>query len=281
MNFFRRAADFAANGLTFPWRMANHLWGLRELTLRFVWREFMSRYRGAHLGILLSLASPLILLVVYTLIFGVIFQGSFGQDGGKAPFALALFSALIFFQLFSDTVGRSTSLLPSNPGFITKVVFPLEILPVALLGSALLHFFAGLLILFAGLLLLNHSLPWTVILFPALLLPMLLLSLGLAWFLSALGLYFRDLDAVVPPVLMALTFLSAIFYPLSAIPERFQVFALLNPLVGFSEMSRAIFIFGEIPDWRVWLYCLGISIVSALVGYFVFTRLKKGFSDAL
>jgi lipopolysaccharide transport system permease protein len=157
----------------------------------------------------------------------------------------------------------------------------LEILPLALLGSSFLHFLCSLSVLLVGILLTMHSLPWTVFLLPFLLLPLLLFSLGAAWLLSAVGIYFKDIDALVPPALMALTFLSAIFYPLSAIPEKFQILALINPMVGFSEMARSILIFGVVPDWRIWLYCLVISLGVCLLGYLVFSRLRKGFSDAL
>lgn len=273
-----------ADGIKFPFLATRALWQKRELIAHFTWREFVGRYRGSHLGVLLSLATPLILLVVYTLIFGVVFRGSFGGgdlEEGKASFALALFSGLIFFQMFSDAVGRAAPLLASNPNFITKVVFPLEILPLALVGSALLHFFVSLGVLLAGLLLWNHSLEWTVLWMPVVLLPVLLLSLGISWFLAALGLYFRDLAALVPPVLMALTFLSAIFYPVSAIPERLQFFLLANPLVGISELARGIFIFGHSPNWGIWSYTFLVGLFCALAGYFIFMRLKKGFSDAL
>jgi lipopolysaccharide transport system permease protein len=264
-----------------PLRMAQDLWKKRELILHFTWREFVGRYRGAHLGLLLSVASPLLLMVVYSIVFGVIFKGSFEDAGNKVPFALILFSGLILFQLFGDTVGRSASLLASNPGFITKVVFPLEILPLALLGSSFLHFLCSLSVLLVGILLTMHSLPWTICLLPLLLLPMLLLSVGIAWLLSAIGIYFKDIDALVPPMIMALSFLSAIFYPLSVIPERYHLLALINPFVGFSEMVRSILIFGLLPDWRIWLYCFVLGLVVCLAGYLVFMRLKKGFADAL
>jgi len=269
------------NVTLFPLRALANLWAKRELIAHFTWREFVGRYRGAHLGLVLSVASPLLLMVVYTVVFGFLFKGSFGGGDGKVPFALALFSALIFFQLFGDTIGRASSLLATNPGFITKVVFPLEILPVTLLGSSFLHFLCSLAVLLTGIFLMTHALPWTVLLLPLLILPVLMLSLGIAWALAALGIYFRDLEALVPPLLMALTFLSAIFYPLSTIPQEYQWIALLNPFVGFSEMARAILVFGVVPDWRVWLYCFGISLVICLGGYFSFMRLKKGFSDAL
>lgn len=267
--------------LAFPFRMMSGLWSRRELIVHFTWRDFASRYRGSHLGILLSMASPIILLVIYTIVFGWIFQGKFIGPEGPVPFPLALFSALIFFQLFGDSVGRAATLLVENPNFITKVVFPLEILPVSIVGSAFLHFLINAAIMILATLLFGKAIPLTVILLPVVLLPILLFTLGATWFLSSLGIYFRDISALVPPLLMALTFLSGIFYPLSAVPERFQILFLANPMAGFSEMARAILVFGTMPDWRVWAYCFVISVFTFFVGYFAFTRLKKGFSDAL
>lgn len=273
--------SFLRNLIFFPVRMVSLFWQKRELTAHFIWREFVGRYRGAHLGVLLSFASPLILMVIYTLVFSIVFKGSFGGEGGKAPFAIALFSGLIFFQLFSDSAGRAAPLLAANPNFITKVVFPLEILPVSIVGSAVLHFLVSFLILLGGILLVTKTLSWTVLLFPILLVPMIMLALGVAWGLSALGLYFRDLSSLVPPILTAMTFLSAIFYPVSAVPERYQPLLLLNPMAGYSEMARSLFVFGELPDWGIWSYCAGVSLFCWLAGYFLFMRLKKGFSDAL
>ncbi len=267
--------------LLFPFRTAASLYTLRELIYHFTKREFVGRYRGAHLGILLSLASPLFLLAVYSIVFGVIFKGSFGEEASGKPFPILLFSGLIFFQLFSDTVGRAPSLLASNPNFITKVVFPLEVLPVAMAGSALLHFLVSLLVLIIGGTLWTGTVPLTLIALPGLVIVAFFLALGTSWILSALGLYFRDIDALIPPALMALTFLSAIFYPLSAIPEAYRWLACMNPLACISEMARQILVLGTWPSSGLWIYTI-VSAVSILwIGYAVFTRLKKGFSDAL
>jgi lipopolysaccharide transport system permease protein len=273
--------SFLANSAKYPFSMAATMWRRRELIRHFAWREFVGRYRGAHLGVVLSLASPIILLVIYTVVFGSIFRGSFSGPDGEVPFSLALFSALTFFNLFSDAVARAATLLSENPNFITKVVFPLEILPVAVVGNAFLHYCVNVSILLLGILLFTHTIPWTVLLLPLLLVPVLLFALGICWILSALGIYFRDLAALVPPLLMALTFLSAIFYPVSRIPEQFQIYFLANPMVGFSEMARAIFVFGIPPHWGIWAYCTGVGIATAVLGHFIFTRLRKGFSDAL
>lgn len=261
--------------------MLENIWLKRELIYHFTRREFVGKYRGAHLGVLLSLASPLFLLAVYSIIFGMVFKGSFGPDSAGKPFPLLLFSGLIFFQLFADTVGRAPSLMASNPNFITKVVFPLEVLPIAMAGAAFLHFLVNLSVLLVGLFLWTGGFPITLVALPALVMTAFLFSLGAGWILAALGLYFRDLEALVPPVIMALTFLSAVFYPLSAIPEPYRLVACANPLVCFSEMARDVIILGIWPSAGMWAYTAGGSIVIFVIGYEMFMRLKKGFSDAL
>jgi lipopolysaccharide transport system permease protein len=265
----------------FPLQMIGDLWGKRELISHFTWREFVGRYRGAHLGLALSFVSPLFLLGIYTLVFGSLYRSSRTDTEGAGSFAITLFSALIFYNFMSDGVGRASKLLVENPNYITKVVFPVEILPVSLVGSSLLHFCVNVLILMGGILVSPQDMHWTVLLFPVLVFPLVLMSLGMCWFLAAVGVYFRDVASFVPPLMMALLFVSAIFFPVSSIPEAYQSWLLLNPMACFSEMGRAIFTKGEMPSVGMWGYCLGIGVVCFFGGYAVFHRLKRGFSDAL
>ena len=265
----------------FPLRMVRDLWAKRELIAHFTWREFVGRYRGAHLGLALSFVSPIFLLGIYTVVFGSLYRSSRTDTEGAGSFAITLFSALIFYNFMSDGVGRASHLLVENPNYITKVVFPVEILPVSLVGSSFLHFCVNVLILIGGILISPMPWHWTVLLFPLVVFPLFLISLGMSWFLAAVGVYFRDVASFVPPLMMALLFVSAIFYPVSSIPEAFQPWLLLNPMACFSEMGRAVFTKGELPSVGLWSYCLGIGIFCFFGGYAVFHRLKRGFSDAL
>lgn len=267
--------------ILFPLRIVGDLWAKRELIAHFTWREFVGKYRGAHLGLALSFVSPLFLLGIYTVVFGSLYRSSRTDTEGAGSFAITLFSALIFYNFMSDGVGRASQLLVENPNYITKVVFPVEILAVSLVGSSLLHFCVNVLILIGGILVSPMPWHWTLLLFPLVIFPLFLISLGVSWFLAAVGVYFRDVAAFVPPLMMALLFVSAIFYPVSSIPAAFQPWLLLNPMACFSEMGRAIFTKGEIPSMGMWGYCLGIGIFCFFGGYAVFHRLKRGFSDAL
>ena len=267
--------------ILFPLRMVGDLWAKRELIAHFTWREFVGRYRGAHLGLALSFVSPLFLLGIYTLVFGSLYRSSRTDTQGAGSFAITLFSALIFYNFLGDAVSRSAKILTENQNYITKVVFPVEILPLSLVGSALLHFAVNLFILVVGIIVSPQEWHWTGLLVPVLILPLFLIAMGVGWFLAAVGVYFRDISSFVPLILMALLFVSAIFYPVSNVPEEYRSWLLLNPMAGFSEMARTIFIAGQLPDLKEWLYCMGLGIFCALFGYAVFIRLKRGFSDAL
>src|SRR5689334_2451543 len=124
---------------------------------------------------------------------------------------------MIVFGLFAEIINRSPSQIVSNPNYVKKVVFPLEILSWVSLGSVLFQSLVSLIVLLLAQLIINLSLPWTVVLFPLVLLPLIFASLGVAWFLAALGVYVRDIGQITTVITTVLMFLSAVFYPVSAL----------------------------------------------------------------
>ena len=129
--------DFPAT----PIEMVASLWRNRSLIHALAKREVLGRYRGSALGLLWSFFNPLFMLVIYTFVFSVVFKSRWnaGSDS-KTEFALVLFAGLIVFNLFGETINRAASLVINNPNYVKKVVFPLEILPVVTLLSALFWF---------------------------------------------------------------------------------------------------------------------------------------------
>ena len=160
-------------------------------------------------------------------------------------------------------------------------MFPLEILSLVSLGAVLFHSMVSLLVLLLAQLIINQSIPWTAVLFPVVLLPLIFTSLGAAWFLAALGVYVRDIGQITTVFTTILMFLSAIFYPVSALPERYQVWLRLNPLVLIISEIRKVLIFGSLPDW----FWLGIALLMGLAiafsGFWWFQKSRKGFADVL
>jgi lipopolysaccharide transport system permease protein len=259
------------------------LWVNRNLILQMVRREVLGRYRGSVLGMAWSFFYPVLMLMVYTFVFSVIFKARWGisSDESKTQFALVLFSGLIVYNLFSETANRAPHMLLSNVNYVKKVVFPLEILPVVAVGTALFQSLVSLAVLLAAMLLVNGFVHWTVILSPIVLLPIVIVTLGCAWVLASLGVFLRDVGQVVGIVTTIMLFVSPIFYPISALPEAVRPWLLLNPLTFIIEQARAVLIWGRLPDWTGLLIYSACAAMVAWLGFAWFQRTRKGFADVL
>ncbi len=266
-----------------PMTMFRRLWAQRELIYQFTKRDVQQRYRGSYLGVIWSFATPLALLLVYTFVFSVVFQARWegAVTDSHAEFALALFAGLIAFNIFAETVTAAPTLIISNPNYVKKVVFPLEILAVSKLGSAVVNSLFSLVILLVGALVVRLSLPWTLILLPLIYLPLLLLCLGLSWFLASLGVFIRDIGPLLTVIVQMLFFLTPIFYPISALPERFQILLMLNPLTFIVNHFRRVILWGQLPDWGEYGLITLATLVVCLLGYIWFMKSKKTFADVI
>ena len=263
--------------------MFTSLWLNRHLIWQMTRRDIVARYRGSLIGLAWSFITPLLMLMVYTFVFSMVFKARWGtgENESRADFAIILFVGLIVFGFFSEIVNRAPRQVISNANYVKKVVFPLEILSWISLGSVLFHSLISLVVLLLAQLLINQSLPWTVVLFPLVLLPLIFASLGVAWFLAALGVYIRDIGQITTVFTTMLMFLSAVFYPVSALPPGYQALLRLNPLVVIINESRKVLILGSLPDWP-WLgFALLMGLVMSFAGFWWFQKTRKGFADVL
>ena len=266
-----------------PHTVLAELWQHRQLIWQMVRREIVGRYRGSLMGLLWSFFNPVLMLVVYTFVFSVVFQAKWGQGGGgsKTEFAVILFAGLIVFNLFAEVVNRAPNLVLEQVNFVKKVVFPLEILPVVILGSALFHACVSLCVLVLFKLLIQHTISLTLVLLPLVLLPLLLLVLGCAWFLASLGVFLRAAIDIITILTTALLFMSPIFFPVTAIPADFRSLMLLNPLAFIVEQARNVLLWGNVPDWQGLLTYSLASLFVAWAGLAWFQKTRKGFADVL
>jgi lipopolysaccharide transport system permease protein len=267
-----------------PVKMGQNLWTHRELILQFTKREILSRYKGSFLGVVWSFLTPLAMLLIYTFVFSVIFKARWENtlsDSSQAGFALTLFSGLIAFNVFSECAIRAPGLIISNPNYVKKVVFPLEILPVSVLGSALVNSLISLVILLLAGLIFQAFIPWTVLLLPLMYLPLILLCLGISWFLASLGVFIRDVGQFIGVVVQVLFFMTPIFYPISAIPARLQFILYLNPLTFIVNHFRRVILWGQMPDWGEFVVITTLTAVMCLLGYVWFMKSKKTFADVV
>ena len=266
-----------------PMAMFRNLWRNRQLIWQMTRRDIDSRYRGSLVGIAWSFINPILLLVVYTFVFSVVFKARWnvGGEESKTDFAIILFAGMIVFNLFAEIVNRAPGLVTSNVNYVKKVIFPLEILPGVALGSALFHSMISLFVLLLAQFILNFSLPWTIIFFPIILLPLIFFSMGIAWFLSAIGVFVRDVGQITGIFTTILMFMSAVFYPVSSLPEKYQFWLGLNPLVFIIAESRKALILGEPPNWITLVIALIVSLAIAFAGFWWFQKVRKGFADVI
>jgi lipopolysaccharide transport system permease protein len=264
--------------------MMRNLWKHHDLIRELIKRELNQRYRGSYLGTAWSVITPLIMLLVYTFVFSVFLKVRWqaaGEQTSTQEFALIIFAGLIPFNVFSEVLNKSTTLIISIPNYVKKVVFPLEIYPVVLFGASFLTSLIGVSLVLIANLLLMGTVSKTIYLLPLAYLPLLFLSLGLGWFLSSLSVYIRDIAQGISVMIQILLFMSSIFFPVSAAPPSIQFIFLLNPLTTIVESFRQVLLWGNPLPWVAWGIWTGITAILALAGYSWFISTKKGFADIL
>ena len=264
-------------------RFASALLKHRELWWRLTERATASRYKGSALGFGWSLLQPLVMLAVYTFVFSTIFKSRWSglEEAGSLGYAVNLFAGLIVFNLFADCVGASPGLVVGNKNYVTKVIFPLELLGATAVGTATFQATTSALILVAFELIAFSKLHASLLWLPLVWLPLLLMCLSLSWALSALGAYLRDLEQAVPMLLSIMMFLSAVFYPVSSLPSHIQPLMNLNPLAVVIEQTRRVGVEGQSPS-AIYIVtgCIG-GVIACEIAYRGFQRARRGFADVL
>jgi len=264
---------------SFPFTVVSKLFRHKYLLGQLIKRDVLLRYRGAYFGLLWVFLNPLIMLGIFSFVFGQIFQARWPAQTNAIPFALNLYCGLIAFNIFAEAVGRAPAAVRGYPNYVKKIIFPVEILPAVPLGAALIHAFFNSMILVAALVW-TGNLHSSILLFPLLLTPLLLFGLGLSWFLAAWGIFIKDMSQIVPVFVQMLMFLSPVFYPVQAVPEYLRPIYTLNPLSSVIEALRASLSASAI-DWFSWSITLLFSLVAFVFGYAFFQHNRDEFADAL
>ena len=263
----------------------------RFLITQLTRREVVGRYRGSHLGIFWSFINPVLLLCIYTFVFKYIFGARMAPGHaveGWADYSLFLFSALIIFNLFAECLGRAPNLILLNANYVTKVVFPLELLPVTVVLGSLVHLLISFVPLCLGAFVTrNGHLHAAVLYWPLLLVPVTFWALAITWLVSALGAFLRDLNEIMLSLTQILMYASAIFYSLAGLDEKKDVPHLLrtlirfNPLAYFSEQSRNLVAWGMPMDWKMYGWVTLAGLLAMMVSYKLFMRVKQAFADVI
>lgn len=249
--------------------------------LQWLLRELRMRYRTSLIGGGWLILQPVVHILLFTLVFYKFFQVRWPVgDGSAIEYGLQVFIGLSLYTFVADVINRAPASVWSHPYLVTKVRFPVEMLPIVQVGAAGLQLLLALLITLPFMLW-RGGLHWAVVLLPLYLLPLLLYVLGLGWLLGALSVYLRDIVHLAPSVSSLLLFLTPIFYPASMVPEAMRWMIDLNPLAWAAEAARSVLLNGMAAPWEGWSLHLVASCVFAILGWAFFRRVKSGFADVL
>jgi lipopolysaccharide transport system permease protein len=263
------------------WRPLWELPGRLGLIMQLTRREVAARYKGSVLGILWAVLTPLVTIATFTLVFAGIFGARFGATGSAWEFALYLFCGVLPWTAFAEAVQVSSQKIVTQANLVKRVVFPLEILPVAQSLASLANQLFGTIALLAAALVIQRTIHPTVLWLPMLLVPQLLVTLGAAWLVASLGVFLRDIVQGIALLLMVWMYLTPIFYPESIVPERFRPWINANPFTHLMRSYRYVMLEGSQPDWRGLAYFTGFALIVFLFGYWWFARTRKNFADVI
>jgi ABC-type polysaccharide/polyol phosphate export permease len=257
----------------------NQLFRYRALVFSLVARELKARYRGSVLGFFWSFINPLLLLLIYTFVFTVVFPGAHPPE--LEPYALFMFCGILPWTWFSSALLESSNVLVAGGNLIKKVLFPAEVLPIVSVLAGLVHFGLGLPILAAFLIYYRVPVaPTDLLWFPVIVAVQLVLTAGLALLVSALTVHFRDVRDLLANLLTLWFFATPIIYPIAQAPDRVRRLLYLNPFTHLAiAYQEVLFRPGPFTQGARLLLVGAASLAVFLFGYFVFDRLRDTFAE--
>jgi lipopolysaccharide transport system permease protein len=257
------------------------IWRNRSLIRTMVRRDILGRYRGSFVGSFWTVFSPLLLMLTYFFVFGVVLESRVPGDPSRTGFALYYLAGMLPWLAFSEAVGRAAGVMWEHRNFVKKLVFAVETLPVNLVAAGLVTECVAI-VLFCGFLLATgKSVPASVVWLPLLIAPQILLTTGLSWFLAALGVFVRDLGQIMGFVLTIWFFATPICYPEHQVPGAAAAILTKNPIYILVRGYRDTLLYGHAPAfgslWKLWL----LSAAVFVIGHACFYKLRKSFADLM
>jgi lipopolysaccharide transport system permease protein len=245
-------------------------------------RDVLLKYRGSLLGTLWPFITPLVLLAIYTVVFGMIMNLSWGTyDMGLGGFAVMLFCGLIPFNFFNEALSRSSQIIVSSPNYVKRVAFPTDALPVVVNISALIHAAISLLILVVVQFLFIGHVAWTAIYLPIVWIPLILSAMACSLLVAAIGVFIRDLPHMLGLIFSALFFLTPIIYPADMVPQVMRFMLYINPIAYAASNTRYCMVLGITPNWTSWGLFTLCSTGGLMLATMYFSYVRKRFADVL
>ncbi len=253
----------------------------RELIVMMTWRDFSSRYRGSLGGLVWSVIQPLVMMIIYTIVFSLFLKIRFSTDASPFTFSVYLLCGLLPWIAFSEGVLHCKDLLRGNINLVKRVVFPLELLPLNVALTASIQQVIGLILLIPLAWIITGNLYWTIIMVPLVLVLQLLFAIGMNWITASLAVYLPDMAQLINLILTVWMFLTPIFYPEDVVPSQALILFELNPMARLVQLYRGMFMTGKVPALEYLLDTFFPCLFVFLIGHFCFKHTKSGFSDVL
>lgn len=247
----------------------------KEMIKSWTRKELRTRYKGSFLGFLWTFVNPLLQLIVYSIIFPLILR--INQEN----YAMFMFVALIPWNFFTTSIQGACGLIVGNSSLVTKVYFPREILPISFALSGMMNMIFSYAIVFPMLAIFRIPFTWNILWLPLLIVTQTILCMGIALLFSSINVFFRDLEYFIGVALMALYFLTPIMYSLSSMPEKMRWILRLNPMTNYVELYRDVTFYGVGLDLSLYGITLLYSVLIFIVGYIVFGKLQRKFTEIL
>ncbi|WP_233411906.1 ABC transporter permease [Paraburkholderia kururiensis] len=278
--------SFIKNGAEFKHRAAlsNVLLDLfthRQLLLQLVRRDIAGRYRGSLFGTVWAFFNPLLMLSLYTVVFGIFLHARWSGASNSLQFSVVLFAGLVVFNFFSECLTRAPMLIGGHVNYVKKVAFPLELLPWMTVGTSLFHAGISLVVWTIFSAFVYGTVHWTLIFVPLIFVPLIFMAAGVSWIISSLGVYVRDIGQVIGVLTSVIMFLCPIFYAIESLPKPFQALLLINPLTLIIQQARRVMIDGAMPDFGTLAMYTAASMAFAWLSLAWFQRARDGFADVL
>lgn len=257
-------------------KILKEIFDYRQMIYSLVRKDLRGRYKGSVLGFLWTFVNPLLQLVVYTVVFSTILRA------GIDKYYLFLFVALVPWIFFQSSITGGSSSILSQKDLVKKIYFPREVIPISYVTSCFVNMLLTFIIIFIVIIISGVQLNFLgVLCLPIVMLVEYILALGFAMIVSAVTVYFRDLEHILGILTMAWLYLTPIMYSIDMVPENFRHLFIINPMTPIITAYRDVLYYGQVPHINTLLNGFILGVVSLIVGFLVFGRLKRHFAEEL
>ena len=245
----------------------------KQMLISLIQSDLRTRYKGSFLGFLWTFVNPLMLLIIYSVVFTQVMRVDIDN------YSIFVFVGLLPWIYFQTSIQSSANSIVDNANLVKKIYFPREILPLSIVFGGFINYLFGVIILLIALFVTGINLSITIFYFPVILLIQTIFTVGVALLISSINVFFRDLSHILSILLTGLFYCTPIIYPTNMIPEKYTVYFNLNPLKPFFQAYHDIFYYKQLPEMESIVIILIISIVSFYLGWFTFNKLNKKFAE--